>query len=190
MAGVAAAADEKMAAPMRRLHLLRHAKSSWADEGLADRDRPLSNRGRRACDLLAAHLTAEAVAIDLVLASPARRVVDTIAGIDGALRADTPLWTDERLYTADADDLLGAVAEVPAEVRTLLVVSHNPAIEDLASRLIDDDTAPAAVLLRDKYPTGALATFALNGNWATLLDGTAKLLGFVRPRDLEGSPRA
>lgn len=168
----------------RRLHLLRHAKSSWSDDTLADRDRRLSGRGRRACALLAAHFATEGIAPDLVLASPARRAMETVEGVSAALRPDTPIWTDERLYSADVHDLLGFIAEAPSEARSVLLVAHNPAIEDLAAQLLDDRTSDAASSLLDKYPTGALATFEVDRDWGTLVDGGTRLVSFVRPRDL------
>lgn len=178
---------EKMKAAVRHLHLLRHAKSSWADEELSDHDRPLSGRGRRACNLLAGHLASSGIAPDLVLASPARRAAETVEGISGAFRPHIPIWTDERLYTAEAADLAAVIAEVPDMARSVLLVGHNPAIEDLAEQLIDDHSSEAAIALRHKYPTGALASFEVRAPWTALTNGGTRLRSFVRPRDLRGS---
>jgi phosphohistidine phosphatase len=171
---------------VRRLHLLRHAKSSWADDALDDHDRPLADRGRLACALLTAHLLTEAFEPGLVLASTACRVVETVEGIGGALPHGTPVRFDHRLYTEDAGDLRAAIAEVPDDVASLLVVAHNPAIEDLARDLAGDDLGEAASRLREKYPTGALATFDVVGPWTSLAG--ARLRTFVRPRDLSTDP--
>lgn len=168
----------------RRLHLLRHAKSSWADTHVADHDRLLSGRGQRACAFLAAHFATEHIAPDLVLASPARRVTETIEGIASALRPNTPIWTDERIYAADTDDLLDVIAEAPPEARSLLLVGHNPAIENLAAQLLDDRSSHGATALLHKYPTGALASFDVDGAWEGIARGGTRLVGFIRPRDL------
>lgn len=116
------------------------------------------------------------------MASTARRVTETVSSIGAALRPEAPVWSDERLYTGDAAIVRAVIGEVPTDVRSLLVVGHNPAIEDLARDLIGADVSGVAAAVREKYPTGALVTFGVTGEWATLAD--PRLLGFVRPRDL------
>ena len=167
---------------MRRLHLLRHAKSSWKDPSLRDRDRPLSGRGRRAAKAMAEHLRDGGVDPELVLTSPAVRALMTLEGIEPALGRRS-LRVEPAVYGAAAGTLLGIVRAVPDRVRSVLVIGHNPGLEDLALELARD--GPLVAELELKYPTGALATLAFEGPWMDLGPGGAELVAFTRPRDLE-----
>lgn len=171
---------------MPTLLLLRHAKSSWDEPGQRDHARPLSERGRRAAAAMAAHIRRSAIAPDLVLCSSARRTQETLAAIRPALPRDVPVETTDDLYEVGAGSLLERLRTIPASVATLLLVGHNPGMEELAGRLAGPggDRAAAEALGR-KFPTGALATLAFDGAWADLAWGTAKLTAFVAPRDLE-----
>jgi phosphohistidine phosphatase len=119
---------------MRRLMLLRHAKSGWPG-GVSDLDRPLATRGRDAAPLIARHLADEGLVPDLVLVSPARRTQETWNLVRGAA-ADAQVRTDSRIYEAPPGRLLEVVQEVRPEVRTLLMIGHNPGFEGLAKALI------------------------------------------------------
>lgn len=168
------------------LHLLRHAKSSWDAAGLRDHDRPLSERGGRAAAAMAAHLRRAAVAPDLVLCSSARRTVETLAAIRGALPRGVAVETTDDLYEVGAATLLQRLGRIPAEVGVLLVIGHNPGMEELALRLAGEGSdAGASERLGRKFPTGAIATLEFEGAWADLDWGGARLTGFVAPRDLE-----
>ena len=167
----------------KRLHLLRHAKSSWKQPELADHDRPLAGRGRRAADRMGEHLRENAIAPDLVLCSTARRARETWERIEPTL-AGTPVRYEPELYGASAMTLLERVRGVPDDVASVLLVGHNPAIELLASDL----ACPSPLLddLHAKFPTGALATLAApTESWRGLGHDCAELVAFVRPRDLE-----
>jgi phosphohistidine phosphatase len=170
----------------RRLYLLRHAKSSWKEQGLADHDRPLARRGRRAAKAVRRHLRDEGIDPELVLCSTATRARQTLEGIESALgRGATRV--EPELYGAGAAALLARVQEVPARVRSVMVIGHNPGMEQLALLLACD--GPRRQELEAKFPTAALATLAFSGpGWSALDRGTAELIDFVRPRDLE--PRA
>jgi phosphohistidine phosphatase len=162
-----------------RLYLLRHAKSSWKDHGLADHDRPLAPRGRRAAKAIGRHLRAEGIEPELVLCSSAKRARETLERI-GLERGQI----EPELYRAGPDALLARLQGVPAGVESVMLIGHNPAMQQLALLL----AAPGPELreLEEKFPTGALATLAFRGpDWRTLDRGTAELVGFVRPRDLE-----
>ena len=97
---------------MRRLYLLRHAKSSWKNASLRDRDRPLSGRGRRAAKAIAEHLRDEGIDPELVLCSPAVRAVETLEGIEPVMGRRS-LRVEPAIYGAGADQLLGLVRAVP-----------------------------------------------------------------------------
>lgn len=170
---------------MKSLTLLRHAKSGWDDPVTRDFDRPLNPRGRRAARTVGAEMKAQGLAFDLVLASPARRVVETleeVAGGYGALSADY----DERLYLASMATLVDIVRHAPDTVDRLLLVGHNPGMEELALRLArrDGDRLRGEVEL--KYPTGTVAEIELPaGHWAEVKEGTGRIRRFIRPRDLD-----
>jgi phosphohistidine phosphatase len=166
---------------MKRLYLLRHAKSSWQDPGLPDQDRPLASRGRRATKLVAEHLRRERIAPSLVLCSPARRTRETLEGIATGLGEDRSVRVERELYGASENDLLERLRAIPDEVQAVMLIGHNPAIQELALGLARSGGKLARI--ERKYPTGALATLTFTGSWREL--ETAKLVDFVRPKDLE-----
>ena len=167
----------------KRLYLLRHAKSSWKQPELADHDRPLAGRGRRAADAIARHLREERIAPELVLCSTARRACQTAERIRPSL-GTTPLDHDPALYGATAAELLERVRSVPDVIASVLLIGHNPGLENLALNLARP--SPLRSELEAKFPTAALATLALPiASWRRLDHGSAELVGFVRPRDLD-----
>ena len=144
----------------RHLLLLRHAKSSWDDPSLADHDRPLAPRGRRAAKLIREHLQREQVPVALVLCSSARRARETLDLVapPGTVRIEP------ELYAAAAAELLDRLRRVPDPVSSLMLIGHEPAMRDLAVALI----GPRSELADRKFPTGALATLTFTGPWSTL----------------------
>jgi phosphohistidine phosphatase len=159
----------------RTLYLLRHAKSSWADPSLADRDRPLSPRGRRNAAVLASRLARAPIAPELVLCSPALRTRETLAVIGEALPRAAEIRFEERLYGAGADELVALLAELPGTVGAVLLIGHNPGLEDLAG-LLDPNAA------HEPLPTAALLTVELDGPFAGVAAGRARLVDRVVPR--------
>ncbi|MGZ4665567.1 MAG: SixA phosphatase family protein, partial [Frankiaceae bacterium] len=114
-----------MIATTRRLLLLRHAKSDWSDPGLADIDRPLAPRGRRAAAVVGAYLREHALLPDLVVTSPSARTRETIERLDlGPLSVEA----DGDVYGAGEEELLERLQAVPGGIRTLMLVGHNPGI--------------------------------------------------------------
>lgn len=174
-----------MTAGTKTLTLLRHAKSGWDDPALRDYDRGLNAKGKRAAALIGGHLHAAAGAFDHVVASPAVRVVETIEQVEhGYGRTLAPKW-DRRIYLASAVTLLDIVHEAPAEATHVLLVGHNPGLEDLAMLLVPDSAEPLRAALEAKYPTATIAEISFDGDWADLAAGSARLTRFVRPRDLD-----
>jgi phosphohistidine phosphatase len=162
-----------------RLYLLRHAKSSWNEHGLADHDRPLAPRGRRAAKAIGRHLSDHGIEPELVLCSSAKRARETLERT-----RLTRAQIEPELYGAGAGALLARLHEVPRRVASVMLIGHNPGIQQLALRLARP--GPELQPLEQKFPTAALATLALpRPDWRTLEPGTAELIGFVRPRDLE-----
>jgi phosphohistidine phosphatase len=167
---------------MRSIYLLRHAKSSWKT-GVPDHERPLARRGRRAAKAIRRHLREAGVEPELVLCSTARRAVDTLERIEPALRT-SDVRIERDLYGAGSEALLDRLRSVPNDVGSVMLIGHNPGLQLLALDL----ARPAAERdeLAEKFPTAALVTLAFrSASWRLLEPGTAELVGFVRPRDLE-----
>lgn len=164
---------------MKRLHLLRHAKSSWEDHSLTDEERPLNRRGRKASKRMARHIANEIRGLQLVVSSPARRARATLDPVLELLKPEVRI--DPRLYGADVPLLLALVRLLPDEAETVMLVGHNPGLHDFADRL-----AGGADRLAGKYPTGALASFELDiERWCEVELGGGRLASFVRPRELD-----
>jgi phosphohistidine phosphatase len=166
----------------KRLLILRHAKSSRKDSGVADHDRPLAPRGRQAAELMAEHLSREPLAPQLVLCSSARRTRETLERIAPGLGEEAAVRIEPELYAASAQRLLERLRAVEEGVESLLLIGHNPGLEELAVSLAASGNELAA--MRRKYPTGALATLEFGGRWRELQPGRAELRDFVTPKQL------
>jgi phosphohistidine phosphatase len=166
----------------RQLYVLRHAKSSWSDPGLDDRERPLAPRGKQAVKLLAEHLRANVIRPQLVLVSPAKRTRETLEGI----APGGEVMVEPELYGATAASLVRRLRRVPEGIRSAMLIGHNPAMQALVLELADKGSSDPARLksAAQKFPTGALATFELEAPWAELRPGAAVLRELVRPKDL------
>jgi phosphohistidine phosphatase len=168
---------------VKRLYLLRHAKSSWKDHGLPDRDRPLAARGRRAAKAIARHLREQHIEPELVLCSTARRARETLQRIEPEL-GKRAVRVEPELYGASAGALLDRLHSVPDAVGSVMVIGHNPGLQRLVLELARP--TPELRELEAKYPTAGLATLVFSGSsWRTLIHGTAELVDFVQPRTLE-----
>jgi phosphohistidine phosphatase len=172
--------------PDRTLYLLRHAKSSWDDPALDDADRPLAPRGRRALKALARHLRDRSVHPGLVLCSSSLRTRQTLERVLPAIGDAATLEVEDRLYTFDAEQVLARLRQVPARVRSVMVIGHDPAMRDVTLALAGDGEAGALERVRAKFPTAALATLEVPVPWTRLSPGCARLVAFVRPKDLGG----
>jgi phosphohistidine phosphatase len=169
---------------MKRLYLLRHAKSSWDNPTLADHDRPLAPRGRRAAKLIANHLRRAGIRPELVLCSPSRRTRETLKRIAPSLGKGAEVRIEPRIYAASAATLLEALHEVPDEVESVMLIGHNPGIQELALSLAR--LSPESGRVESKFPTAALATLELDGTWRELAPGGTELVSFLRPKELSG----
>lgn len=179
-----------------RLHLLRHAKSSWDEPDLDDLQRPLAPRGRKAARAMQRHLAEREIRPELVLCSPAKRTRQTLERVLDAL-GEPEVRFEAILYGASVADVVELLRGVPMGTSEVLVVGHSPWIEDLALWLArhppdggaDTKTDPEAEAwrrLRTRFPTGALATLRLGpGGWSDLAPGSAQLKAFVVPRSLD-----
>jgi phosphohistidine phosphatase len=165
--------------------LLRHAKSAWGEAGVPDHDRPLNPRGERTAEAMADHLLAKAPMPDLILCSTATRARQTLAPLIERIPAPAPpIALENGLYLASAETLMTRLQDLPETVSTVLVIGHNDGMWNLAERLAGQGKATLLAAVRDKFPTGALATIEIDGNWRSLTAGAATLAAFARPRDL------
>jgi phosphohistidine phosphatase len=175
--------SDKLLFVNRTLYLLRHAKSSWDDPDIPDRDRPLSPRGLRACELVAEYLRRQEITPWLVLCSSSTRTRQTLEGVSAGFSYPVAALVEHGLYGAGAADLLDRLRLVDGSVASVMLVGHNPAIQELAANLVRPTTSGEA--LGDKFPTGALATLELARTWTELAPGSATLTEFVNPRELK-----
>ena len=171
---------------MKILTLLRHAKSGWNDPVERDFDRPLNRRGRKAAATIGREMKAMGLTFDRIVASPAARVVETIADVGEGFGERMKPDYNERLYLASLETLLDVIHETGDDVERLLIVGHNPGLELLAIHLSSDDETGLRNELKIKYPTATLAQIALpNDHWAEVGQGSGTIDKFIRPRDLD-----
>ena len=168
---------------MRSVILLRHGKSSWADSTLTDFDRPLAPRGKRASKHIATYMRKKGIRPTLVLCSPARRTRETLETIKPALGKACSIEFVPELYAASAHELLEQLQCVRDSIGAVMLIGHNPGLQQLARLLASRGTDLAK--LEEKFPTGSLATLSVGSDsWGGLRPGDAKLVDYVVPRDL------
>lgn len=177
---------------MRTLYLLRHAKSAWDEPSLHDHDRPLAPRGRRAAATMAKYLAQRKGGppnLDLILCSTACRARQTLERVLPAWSKPPAVEFHRELYLCGADTLLHWLRALPDEIRSILLVAHNPDLQELACSLAGDGPPDRLRRLEEKLPTGAFVTLELpdGRGWDVLEPGAATLVEFVTPRELEGS---
>jgi phosphohistidine phosphatase len=166
---------------MHVLYLLRHAKSSWADPTIADRERPLAPRGRRDAKRIARHLRRLGCEPGLVLCSSAVRTRETLELLRPAVGAATVVF-EEELYAASCEELLARIRLVPDAVASVMLIGHNPGLQQLALAL--SAAGEELEQLEAKFPTAALATLVLPKAWSRLAPADATLATFVVPKQL------
>jgi phosphohistidine phosphatase len=170
---------------MRRLILLRHAKSDWP-EGVTDRERPLNQRGRTAAPLIGRYLARQALIPDLALVSTARRTRETWELACEAAPNLPAATLNPIIYEASRDILMRLVRAAEDSVHTLIIVGHNPGMEMLAATLVLDGPVADRRRLSAKYPTGGLAVIDLPvTHWHETEPQTGTLARFIIPRDLD-----
>lgn len=161
---------------MKKLHLIRHAKSSWADASLADIQRPLNARGLKSCGIMAPHLIEAGCGFEHLFCSPARRAQATIEQLCQHLPDREMSWQlDDALYTFDSRDLLAWCRDLDEAMSEVVIVGHNPAITDLCNELSDRYI--------ENLPTCGYAQLGYHrGLWRDLSAGTTELLSVLTPK--------
>lgn len=170
---------------MKTIYLLRHAKSSWDDPGLADIDRPLAGRGKQARETMAGYLAEKKLRPALILCSPAKRARSTLKAVRAALGPEVAIGIDAGLYGTNADGLLRRIRGLDDETPSVMLIGHNPEMEELALGLAGAGDAEARARMAAKFPTAALAVLrSPSDHWRGVTANGCRLEAFVRPRDL------
>jgi phosphohistidine phosphatase len=171
---------------MKSLHLLRHAKSSWKDPGPNDHDRPLSKRGRQTAKVMAAYLRRAKIAPDLVICSTARRARQTLDPIAKAKKPPKVVFERE-IYGGAQQALWEQLWNLPESAKSVLLIGHNPALQDLALELAYADLNKLLASAGGKFPTGAMASFRFDGAWKALEPHGAVLASYITPKEIAAS---
>lgn len=166
---------------IRHLVVVRHAKSSWGDVALPDHDRPLAARGVAALAPLRDHL-GDGPPPDLVLCSTARRAIATLDGVRPALPPRAPVVVEPAIYGATAAGLLRLLRGVDDEIGCVLLIGHNPGLEDLVLLVAGNDDRSLRAQVAAKFPTAAAATLVHERSWAELDAGACRLDDLFVPR--------
>jgi len=172
---------------MKTLFLLRHAKSDWP-AGVRDFDRPLNPRGKAAALAMGQELRRLGLAADHILASPAARVEETLVMVADGYGGRMAVNFHEDLYLASPETLLAFIRETEDRHDRLLVVGHNPGLQQLALQLSAAGAEHDAIVA--KYPTGALSEITLPVERWSEVEEPGRILRLLRPRDLEGGSKA
>lgn len=160
---------------MKRLYLLRHAKSSWDDPSLDDYERPLNPRGRTAAPFMGELIARKGLVIDAIVSSPAERARQTAEIVKEAAGMNAPLSFDARIYDASVGTLLVVLATTPADAGSAMLVGHNPGFEGLIRALTGTN---------ERLPTAALAVIDLDiDDWTSVGPGKGDLVAVIRPKD-------
>ena len=162
----------------RRLVVMRHAKSSWNSEARTDHERPLNNRGKRDAPRMGQRIVELGWQPDFVLSSDSRRTRDTMAGLSDAFddNVEVQFWRD--LYHSGVEAVVSYVSQVDSDVRTVMILGHNPGWEHVVFHLTGEDvimkTATAALLEMD----------AIDWNQAIRSEASWKIIDVIYPREL------
>lgn len=158
---------------MKKLLLLRHAKSSWADDDLDDHQRPLNERGERDSFTMARFLADTDEGLDVIFSSTAIRALDFAHVISEF--TDVTMVPDLSFYTFDEDELMEIIRSLPDEASRIAVVAHNPAVLQVSNRLGEDEL--------DKFPTAAIASFECDvDEWRDVNESNCTLTYFETPK--------
>jgi len=171
---------------MKRLTILRHAKSSWDDPQLEDFNRPLNDRGWKAARRMGRELEKRGMKFDLVVASTAARVRETIDGLTEKLRLNVEIRFEPRMYAASEEMLLSIVRDIGESAHAPLLVGHNPGLQQLIIALTHSDPDDLRSRVERKFSTAALAAIELPAHrWAEVEPGTGKVTELILPKELD-----
>lgn len=164
---------------MSRLLLLRHARAAWAEPGMRDFDRPLDQSGRADADAVGAAMARDGIVPDRVICSSARRAMETWAAVVRHVPVEQVVVTDQ-LYITDATGYLNFIREADGS-GTLLIVGHNPMIEDVCFALAPEGRDEAAAARSSGFPACGLAVIDVPGGFADIAPSAGFLEAFYTP---------
>jgi phosphohistidine phosphatase len=171
---------------MKRLFVLRHAKSSWDDPALDDFNRPLNDRGWKAARRMGRELRQRDLRFDLVVSSMAARARETLDGIRDKLDLNVEVRFEPRMYLASEETLLSLVRALPQKVHCPLLIGHNPGLERLLVELTHDDGDGLRHRIAHRYPTGAFAGVELPArHWVEVAPGSGEVVELILPKELD-----
>jgi phosphohistidine phosphatase len=170
---------------MRRLMLLRHAKSD-RPTGVGDHERPLAARGREAAPRVGAYMAAHGLVPDQVICSTAKRARETWDIVGKAFSRPPPVQFDKRIYENDADTLLEVVREAEPSAHVLLLVGHNPSLQEFAESLVASGDLGGRQRLHEKFPTAALVVIDFQvDTWTQVHPHSGRFDRLITPASLE-----
>lgn len=170
---------------MKKLILLRHAKSSWEDPALDDHDRPLNRRGKEAAPVIGSWLAYRRHAPDMVLSSSAVRTRETVRGVKTAMPRLPDAVIEPALYHASPGEMLERLNRLPAALDCVMVVGHQPGLGALARKLSDGRENRRCRRAFEHFPTAAAAVLEIDAeDWADLNYAGARFVDFAKPREL------
>ena len=159
---------------MKKIFVLRHAKSSWSDFSLKDFDRPLSTRGIQDAELMGNYFKAKKIGLDVLISSPSKRTKETL---DHFFSSNIPkIEYEKSLYHAHLEDILEVITSSLEDINTIMIVGHNPSMHEV-TEFLSGDFLP-------KYPTCGLATLTYEGEWKDVRANSCELDSFKMPREL------
>jgi phosphohistidine phosphatase len=168
---------------MKKLLLMRHGKSSWDDPQLEDHDRPLTPRGRKGSSLIAKYLRARGLEPAIVLCSSATRAQETLDQLRPCLPDSTVIKIEPKLYGAGERELATRIRRLSQASSSVLIIGHNPAIQELALTLVSKGRKADAI--GEKFPTAALAVLDVPiDEWKLLKPHEASIADFITPKAL------
>ena len=171
-----------------RLMIFRHAKAEKGAPGMRDRDRPLAARGLKDAPRMGTFMAHHELVPRHALVSPSRRTRETWDGLAAALPGSIPVFYEDRLYDATPEAIIAVIKETPANIRTLIVIGHNPGLHETARLLIASGDVEARERLNEGFPTSGLAVIDFAGNqWEKIHASSGRLEQFVTPRLLRAA---
>ena len=168
---------------MRQLHLLRHAKSSWDDDG-DDHARPLNRRGREAARAIGENLPKVVSGFDLVLCSSALRTRETAELALSGFKPPPKIRYEDGLYLASREVLMQRLQEIDERYDAVIVIGHNPGLHELAMALATPDSIGFSTLVNGKFPTGVRCRFVIGTGWAEINSTRHRLVDYVTVKSL------
>jgi len=173
---------------MLTLSLLRHAKSSWKNPTLPDRERPLASRGVADAPVMGRAMAERGIDPELVLCSSARRTVDTLALVLPELKVEPKVVYEDSLYHPSPAEMLQMLRAIQPGANRVMIVGHNPEIQAFALDLIGSGPKHMRDRLMEKFPTAGLVVINFTaGLWSSIDVNSGSLNLFLTPKEIKGS---